>query len=51
MNPAGADALQMILNLSPMAAHYGESLCSLRFAQKVNSTTIGKAVAKKTGGA
>lgn len=40
----------MILNLSPMAAHYGESLCSLRFAQKVNSTTIGKAVAKKTAG-
>lgn len=36
----------MVLNLSPLAAHMPESLCSLRFATKVNSTQIG--TAKKT---
>ncbi|KAG8863229.1 kinesin-like nuclear fusion protein [Serendipita sp. 405] len=41
----------MILNLSPMAAHLSESLCSLRFATKVNNTTIGKATAKKLAAA
>ncbi|CAG7846979.1 Kinesin-like protein klpA [Serendipita indica DSM 11827] len=41
----------MILNLSPMAAHLGESLCSLRFATKVNNTTIGRATAKKLAAA
>ncbi|KAK0553300.1 kinesin-like nuclear fusion protein [Tilletia horrida] len=33
----------MMLALSPMAAHLNESLCSLRFATKVNSTHIGTA--------
>ncbi|PVF97935.1 kinesin-domain-containing protein [Serendipita vermifera] len=37
----------MVLNLSPTAAHFNESLCSLRFATKVNNTTIGRATAKK----
>ncbi|KAG1767561.1 P-loop containing nucleoside triphosphate hydrolase protein [Suillus occidentalis] len=34
---------KMILNLSPLAAHLNESLCSLRFATKVNNTMIGTA--------
>lgn len=38
----------MLLALSPMAAHLNESLCSLRFATKVNSTTIGTAKAVKS---
>ncbi|SPO30756.1 c-terminal kinesin [Ustilago trichophora] len=38
----------MLLALSPMAAHLNESLCSLRFATKVNSTTIGTAKAIKS---
>ncbi|KDN41330.1 kinesin-domain-containing protein [Tilletiaria anomala UBC 951] len=33
----------MLLALSPMAAHQSESLCSLRFATKVNATHIGTA--------
>ncbi|KAE8244963.1 hypothetical protein A4X13_0g6151 [Tilletia indica] len=33
----------MLLALSPMEAHLNESLCSLRFATKVNSTHIGTA--------
>jgi kinesin family protein C1 len=33
----------MLCNLSPLAAHLGESLCSLRFATKVNSTVVGTA--------
>ncbi|TRM56859.1 P-loop containing nucleoside triphosphate hydrolase protein [Schizophyllum amplum] len=33
----------MIVNVSPLAAHLGETLTSLRFATKVNSTTIGTA--------
>jgi kinesin family protein C1 len=32
----------MLCNLSPLAAHLGETLCSLRFATKVNSTVVGK---------
>lgn len=40
----------MLLALSPMAAHLNESLCSLRFATKVNSTTIGTAKAVKSIG-
>ncbi|KDN42769.1 hypothetical protein RSAG8_06523, partial [Rhizoctonia solani AG-8 WAC10335] len=39
------DASLMMMNMSPLAAHLGESLCSLRFATKVNNTTLG--VAKK----
>ncbi|PWY98165.1 kinesin-domain-containing protein [Testicularia cyperi] len=38
----------MLLALSPMQAHLNESLCSLRFATKVNSTTIGTAKAVKS---
>lgn len=30
----------MVLNLSPLAAHLGESLCSLRFATKVSYTVV-----------
>lgn len=33
----------MLLALSPMLAHQSESLCSLRFATKVNSTHVGPA--------
>ncbi|KAL1725306.1 C-terminal kinesin [Schizophyllum commune] len=33
----------MIVNVSPLAAHLGETLTSLRFATKVNNTTIGTA--------
>ncbi|KAI0272374.1 P-loop containing nucleoside triphosphate hydrolase protein [Gloeopeniophorella convolvens] len=33
----------MFLNLSPLAAHLNESLCSLRFATKVNNTHVGTA--------
>jgi kinesin family protein C1 len=38
----------MVLNLSPEAAHLGESLCSLRFATKVNTTQIGTAKKQST---
>ncbi|KDQ13075.1 hypothetical protein BOTBODRAFT_112061 [Botryobasidium botryosum FD-172 SS1] len=40
---SGNSKTLMVLNLSPLAAHQGESLCSLRFATKVNNTTIGTA--------
>ncbi|TDL23801.1 kinesin-domain-containing protein [Rickenella mellea] len=40
---SGNSKTLMVLNLSPLAAHLGESLCSLRFATKVNNTTIGTA--------
>ncbi|TFK65077.1 kinesin-domain-containing protein [Pluteus cervinus] len=43
---SGNSKTLMVLNLSPLAAHLGESLTSLRFATKVNNTTIG--TAKKT---
>ncbi|KAL7412685.1 P-loop containing nucleoside triphosphate hydrolase protein [Mrakia frigida] len=43
---SGQSKTLMVLNLSPLAAHMPESLCSLRFATKVNSTQIG--TAKKT---
>lgn len=33
----------MMCNLSPLSAHLGETLCSLRFATKVNSTVVGAA--------
>jgi len=40
---SGNSKTLMVLNLSPLAAHLNESLTSLRFATKVNSTTIGTA--------
>ncbi|CAE6482191.1 unnamed protein product [Rhizoctonia solani] len=42
---SGNSKTLMMMNMSPLAAHLGESLCSLRFATKVNNTTLG--VAKK----
>ncbi|KAF8185960.1 kinesin-domain-containing protein [Pholiota molesta] len=40
---SGNSKTLMVLNLSPLAAHLQESLTSLRFATKVNNTTIGTA--------
>ncbi|KAH7094016.1 kinesin-domain-containing protein [Auriculariales sp. MPI-PUGE-AT-0066] len=40
---SGNSKTLMMLNLSPLAAHLNESLCSLRFATKVNNTTLGTA--------
>ncbi|KAI9464465.1 P-loop containing nucleoside triphosphate hydrolase protein [Lactarius psammicola] len=40
---SGNSKTLMFLNLSPMAAHLNESLCSLRFATKVNNTHVGTA--------
>ncbi|EIN09479.1 C-terminal kinesin [Punctularia strigosozonata HHB-11173 SS5] len=40
---SGNSKTLMILNLSPLAAHLNESLCSLRFATKVNNTMLGTA--------
>ncbi|CUA78121.1 Kinesin-like protein KIFC1 [Rhizoctonia solani] len=42
---SGNSKTLMMMNMSPLAAHLNESLCSLRFATKVNNTTLG--VAKK----
>jgi len=33
----------MLVNVSPAVAHVNETLCSLRFAQKVNSCEVGSA--------
>lgn len=38
----------MFVNVSPLKEHVSETLCSLRFATKVNSTQIGTAKAQKT---
>ncbi|KAG7450688.1 kinesin-domain-containing protein [Guyanagaster necrorhizus] len=46
---SGSSKTLMILNLSPLAAHLNESLNSLRFATKVNNTTIGTAKSSKQG--
>lgn len=40
---AGSSKTLMLCNLSPLGAHLGETLCSLRFATKVNSTVVGTA--------
>ncbi|KAK2459328.1 hypothetical protein APHAL10511_008653 [Amanita phalloides] len=40
---SGNSKTLMVLNLSPLATHLQESLTSLRFATKVNNTTIGTA--------
>ncbi|KAG8220793.1 kinesin-domain-containing protein [Butyriboletus roseoflavus] len=40
---SGHSKTLMILNLSPLAQHLHESLTSLRFATKVNNTTVGPA--------
>ncbi|KAF5360043.1 hypothetical protein D9758_007622 [Tetrapyrgos nigripes] len=40
---SGNSKTLMVLNLSPLAGHLNESLTSLRFATKVNNTTIGTA--------
>ncbi|KAH9000134.1 kinesin-domain-containing protein [Lactarius akahatsu] len=40
---SGNSKTLMFLNLSPLAAHLNESLCSLRFATKVNNTHVGTA--------
>ncbi|KAJ7230232.1 C-terminal kinesin [Mycena pura] len=40
---SGNSKTLMVLNLSPLEAHLNESLTSLRFATKVNNTTIGTA--------
>ncbi|KAI0085806.1 P-loop containing nucleoside triphosphate hydrolase protein [Irpex rosettiformis] len=40
---SGNSKTLMVLNLSPLAGHLNESLCSLRFATKVNNTTLGTA--------
>jgi len=40
---SGNSKTLMVLNISPLSAHLSETLCSLRFATKVNNTTIGTA--------
>ncbi|EIW66111.1 hypothetical protein TREMEDRAFT_65960 [Tremella mesenterica DSM 1558] len=40
---SGSSKTLMLCNLSPLAAHLSETLCSLRFATKVNSTCVGSA--------
>nr|ODN90487.1 kinesin family member C1 [Cryptococcus depauperatus CBS 7841] len=39
---SGSSKTLMLCNLSPLAAHLGETLCSLRFATKVNTTQVGQ---------
>ncbi|KLT46488.1 kinesin-domain-containing protein [Cutaneotrichosporon oleaginosum] len=40
---SGSSKTLMLCNISPLAAHLGETVCSLRFATKVNSTPAGTA--------
>ncbi|OCF35556.1 kinesin family member C1 [Kwoniella heveanensis BCC8398] len=44
---SGSSKTLMMCNLSPLSAHLGETLCSLRFATKVNTTQVGQV--KKAG--
>ncbi|XP_006457108.1 hypothetical protein AGABI2DRAFT_229385 [Agaricus bisporus var. bisporus H97] len=46
---SGNSKTLMVLNLSPLAVHLNESLCSLRFATKVNNTQIGGGGVGKKG--
>ena len=41
--PGGNSKTLMFVNVSPMPAHAAETLCSLRFATKVNACEIGTA--------
>ncbi|KAL1407621.1 kinesin-like nuclear fusion protein [Vanrija albida] len=45
---SGSSKTLMFCNLSPLNAHLGETVCSLRFATKVNTTPAGNA--KRTHG-
>ncbi|KAG8993937.1 kinesin-like nuclear fusion protein [Tulasnella sp. JGI-2019a] len=38
---SGNSKTLMFVNVSPLGAHLNESICSLRFATKVNNTTVG----------
>eukprot|EP00636_Phaeomonas_parva_P014707 CAMPEP_0118873990 /NCGR_PEP_ID=MMETSP1163-20130328/15596_1 /TAXON_ID=124430 /ORGANISM="Phaeomonas parva, Strain CCMP2877" /LENGTH=649 /DNA_ID=CAMNT_0006809319 /DNA_START=55 /DNA_END=2004 /DNA_ORIENTATION=- len=40
---SGAGKTMMLVNLRPEAAHEAESLCTLRFAEKVNGVELGRA--------
>ncbi|KAG8854871.1 kinesin-like nuclear fusion protein [Tulasnella sp. 330] len=40
---SGNSKTLMFVNVSPLGAHLNESICSLRFATKVNNTTLGTA--------
>ncbi|WWC73102.1 uncharacterized protein I206_107067 [Kwoniella pini CBS 10737] len=39
---SGSSKTLMLCNLSPLSAHLNETLCSLRFATKVNTTVVGQ---------
>ncbi|OCF72705.1 kinesin family member C1 [Kwoniella mangroviensis CBS 8886] len=39
---SGSSKTLMMCNLSPLSVHLNETLCSLRFATKVNSTVVGQ---------
>ena len=41
--PGGNSKTLMFVNVSPLPAHAAETLCSLRFATKVNACEIGTA--------
>ena len=45
---SGSSKTLMFVNVSPSREHVGETLCSLRFATKVNSTIVGTAKQRKS---